>query len=129
VLEEALILGGHEGALHELGDVGDRHRDAAVAGLVELGVLGALAVEDVGRAGQPQVLEAGVIRQIGGSLVEEADDVGDVDRRRIWILVLAELLVRRLEVGEVDAVERLDVTRQRLRIGERGVDEIARSST
>ena len=52
VLEEALVLGGDEGLLHELRNLGERHPMAAVVGLEQLGELGAVAVEHRGHAGQ-----------------------------------------------------------------------------
>ena len=53
VLEEALVLGGDEGLLDMLRDVGERHAQAAVVGLVELGEALAAAVEDEARARKP----------------------------------------------------------------------------
>ena len=52
MLIEAPVLGGDERLLHEIGNVGERHPDAAVAGLEHVGIVIALAVEHRAHAGQ-----------------------------------------------------------------------------
>ena len=109
MLIEATVFGGDEGLLHEVGDVLERHPDAAIAGLEYVGVVITLAVEHRAHAGQLLALEPRRIGQISRGIVEELDHVADVDHRIGDVLVLAELLVGGVEVAEVDAVERLDL--------------------
>jgi hypothetical protein len=54
-----------------------------------------------------QSLEFAVIRQIGGCLVVEVDDVAEIDDGRADVLVLAKLPVGRLQIREIDAAESL----------------------
>ena len=69
-------------------------------------------------------LQLAVIGQIGGRLVVEVDDVAEIDRRLGHLLVLAELPIGGVQVGEVEAAERLDLAGERLRVVERGGDEL-----
>jgi hypothetical protein len=57
-----------------------------------------------------------VIRQIGGCLVIEIDDVAEIDDGRADVLVLAKLPVGRLQIREIDAAESLILVGYRLRI-------------
>ena len=62
-----------------------------------------------------------MIRQVGGRLVVEIDDVAEIDRRRCDGLVLAKLPVGCVQIGKIDAAEDLAFA-HRLRIVERGRD-------
>ena len=124
MLIEAPVLGGDERLLHEIGHVGERHPDAAVAGLEHVGIVIALAVEHRAHAGQLLALEPRRVGQIGGGVVVERDHLADVDHRIGDGLVLAELFVGGIEVRKVQAVERLDVAADRRRIVERGRDQV-----
>ncbi len=57
VLIEAPILGGDEGLLHLIRNVGERHPDAPVAGLEHVGEILAAAVEHLAQARQFPALE------------------------------------------------------------------------
>ena len=57
----------------------ERHPDAPVA-LRQVGEALALGVEHAARAGIPQSLETGVVRQVGHGVVVETDDLADIDR-------------------------------------------------
>jgi hypothetical protein len=124
VVEEALVLGRDEGALHEIGNVAERHRDAPVAGLVQLGEMRPPGVEDARGAREAEPLEPRRIRQVGGGLVVEIDDGGEIDRGRLRRLVLAQLAIGRVEIGEIEPVEFLHLAGRDLRVGERGLDQV-----
>jgi hypothetical protein len=64
-----------------------------------------------------------VVRQTGGCLVVEIDDVAEVDRQRHDLLILAELPVCHLQIGKMDPSERL-VLAHRLRIVQGGCNQI-----
>ena len=86
VLIEALVLGGDERLLHEIGNIGERHPDAAVAGLVHVGEFVALAVEHRAHARQFLALERvelALVRQIGRRVVEKVDHLAEVDHRLV----------------------------------------------
>ena len=104
---EALVLGGDEGIAHLLRNVGERHPDAALVLLEHLGERLALAVEHDARAGKLEVLELVVVGQVRGRLVVEIDDVTEIDGRPLDLLVLAELPVGGLQIGKIDAAQRL----------------------
>jgi hypothetical protein len=63
-----------------------------------------------------QSLEFAVIRQIGGRLVVEVDDVAEIDDGHADVLVLAKLPVGRLQIREIDAAESLVLVGHCLRI-------------
>ena len=123
VLEEAPIFGGDERLLHEFGNVAERVPDAPVAGLEHVGEMLPVAVEHRGGAGQLFALQLRLIGQVGRRIIEEVDDLTEVDHRIGDGFVLAELMVGGVQVGEVEAVEGLDVGAYRLRVVERGGDE------
>jgi hypothetical protein len=123
VLIEPLVLRRDERLLHVLRNLADRHPDAALVGLEQFRKLVALAVEHRAGAGQLQVLELAVIRQVGGDAVVEFDHLLEVEPGVVHRRVAAELLVGRAEVVEVDAAERLNLAGHGLRIGQRGVDQ------
>ena len=54
-------------------------------------------------------LEPRLVGQVGRRVVEELDHLAEVDDRIVDALVLAELMVGGVEVGEIDAVKGLDV--------------------
>ena len=64
------------------------------------------------------------IRQVGRRVVVEVDHLADIDDRVVDRLVLAELVIGGVEVGEIDAVEGLDVGADRLWIVERRRDQV-----
>ena len=57
-----------------------------------------------------------MVREIGGRLVVEIDHLAEVDRGLGDLLVLAELPVGDVQVGKIDAAERLDLAGERLRV-------------
>jgi len=83
-----------------------------------------LAVEDAAGAGDAGALEAAVIGQISDGAVVEPDHLGDVDGRILDVLVLAELPVDRNEAVELQAVQRLDLGRDGVRIVHGDLDEV-----
>ena len=124
VLVEAPILGGDERLLHVIGNVGQRHPDAAIARLEDVGVMVAAAVEHLAHAGQLLALQLRRVGQIGHRLVVERDHVAEVDHRLVDGLVLAELVIGGIEVAEIEPMQRLDVGAHRFRVIERGRDQI-----
>ena len=124
VLIEASILGREKSLLHVLRDVGKRHPDSPLVLLEYLGETLATPVEDDARAGQPHALELGMIGQIGTRLVVEIDHVAKIHRRYSDGLVLAELPICGLQVGEIDAVKRLVLAGNGLRVVHRGGNEV-----
>ena len=64
------------------------------------------------------------VRQIGCCVIEEIDHLAEVDDRLGDGLVLAELAISGVEVRKIDAVKRLDVTGQGLRVVECGRDQV-----
>jgi hypothetical protein len=94
-------------AAHVLRDVGEPHPHAALVLLEHLGKRLALAVEYDARARQLEVLELVVVRQVRRGLVVEIDDVAEIDDWTIDRVSLAELPVRRVQIGEVDTAQHL----------------------
>ena len=123
VLVEALVLGRHEGIAYLLRDCGERHPDAALVVLEYFGERLALAVEHRARAGKLEALEPGVVRQVRSRLVVEFDDVAEIDGGSGHRLVLAELPIGRLQVGQIDAAQRLAAA-DRLRVVHGGRDQV-----
>jgi hypothetical protein len=72
--------------------------------------------------GSLRPFELGVVRQVRSRLVVEIDDVAKVDGRRRR-LVLAELPIGRLQIGHVDAPQRL-ASADRLRIVHGGRNQV-----
>ena len=93
MFEEALVLGGDEGLLHGVRNIGERHPVPAAVRLEQLGELGAGAVQHRGHAGQLEALQAVMIGQVGRRPVVELDHLADVDDLAVDLLVLAQLLV------------------------------------
>src|SRR5262249_14132709 len=123
VLVEALVLGGDEGVAHMLRDVGERYPDPALVPLKHLGKALALAIEHHARPGQLEPLELAVVWQVGSSLVVEIDYVAEIDGGLLDLLILAELPVSGLQIGEIDAAERFALA-DRLRVVHGGGDEV-----
>ena len=123
VLEEALVLGGDEGLLHELRDLGERHPVPAAVGLEQLGEFRAGAVQHRGHAGQLQALQPVVVGQVGRRPVVELDHLVDVDDLAVDLLVLAQLLVGEVQVVELDALEAGDFAGRGLLVDHHGVDQ------
>ena len=121
---EALVLRRDEGLLHALRNVGQHHPHPALVLLEHLRKALALAVEHHAGAGQLDALELGVIGQVRDRLVVEIDHVGEIDRRGRHLLVLAELPVGSLQIGEIDAAEHLALARDRLRVLHGGRDQL-----
>src|SRR5271169_2234332 len=65
----------------------------------------------MGQARQLLALQDRRVGQVGCSTVVKVDDCADVDDWADDRLVLAELVIGGLEVGEINAVKRLDVAR------------------
>ena len=123
VLIEALVFRGNESVRNIVGKLRERHPLAALIGLKQLGEFLALAVEYHAGAGQLQIFQLVVVRQVVGDAVVELDHRLEVEARRVERIVAAELFVGGGEVVEVDAAERLDLAGDGLRIGERRVDQ------
>src|SRR5262249_17215955 len=124
VLIEASVLGREKSLLHLLRDVGERHPDPPLVLLEYLGETFPPPVEYDARAGQPHALELGVIGQIGSRLVVEIDHVAEIHRRYGDGLVLAELAVCGLQIGEIDAVKSLVLAGNGLWVVYGGGDEV-----
>ena len=58
------------------------------------------------------------------ALLKNVDHLAEIDHRIGDGLVLAELVIGGVQVGEIDAVKRLDVGADRLRVVERGGDQV-----
>ena len=84
----------------------------------------ALAVEHHAHARELAALEPRRVGQIGRRIIEEFDHLPEVDHRVGNLLVLAELMVGGVQVGEIDAVKGFDVGTGGFRIVERGGDEV-----
>ena len=65
-----------------------------------------------------------VIRQIGDRLVVEIDHIAEIDGRIGDRLVVTELPIGDVHIGEIDAAERLDLAAQRLRVVERRSNDL-----
>jgi hypothetical protein len=65
-----------------------------------------------------------MVGQVARGIVEELYHLADIDHRTADILVLAELVIGDVEVGEIDAVEGLDAGADRLLVVERGGDQL-----
>ncbi len=126
MLVETLVLGGKEGLLHGLRNIGKRHPDAALVFLEYLGKRLAVAIEHHTRAGKLEAFEFVVIGKIRERLVVDIDHVGKIDRGRADPLVLAELPVSGLQVAEIDAAERLALARDGLGILHRGCNQFVK---
>ena len=64
--------------------------------------------------GSLRVLELRLVGQIGGRVVVEVDHLAEVDDRLVDALVLAELLIGGVEIGEIDAMEGFAAGRRQL---------------
>jgi hypothetical protein len=123
VLFEALVLGGDEAIAHLLWNFRERQPDAALVVLEHLGEGLTLAVEHDARAGKLEALELAVVWQVRGRLIVEVDDVAEIDGGLGDRLVLAELPIGRLEIGNIDAPQCLACA-DRLRIVHGGRDQV-----
>ena len=85
---------------------------------------GALAVEHHAGAGELESPELVMVREVGGRLVVEIDHLAEVDRGLGDLLVLAELPVGDVQVGKIDAAERLDLAGKRFRVVQCGGDQL-----
>ena len=120
MVEKAPVFGGDERFLHRVRDGGERDPDPPVARLEHIGEIAALAVEDHAHARELPALEPRCVGQIGSGVVIELDHLAEVDHRTGDILVLAELMVGGVEVGEIDAVKGLDIAGDHLWIVQGG---------
>ena len=125
MLIEAFVLGREKSLLHVLGDLGEWNPHPPLVLLEYLREAFALAVEHDARARKLEALELGVIGQIGGRLVVEVDDVAEIDRQHYDLLILAELPVRHLQIGEIDPAKR-HILAHRLRVVHGGCDRSSR---
>ena len=121
---EAFVFRGNKCLLYVRGNVRERDPDATLVLLEHLGEAFALAVEHDAGAGKLQSLQLGVIGQVGGRLVVEMDNITEIDRRLFDLVVFAELPIGRMQVGEVETTERLDLVGERLRVVERERDQL-----
>ena len=124
MLKETPVLGGDERLLHKVGNVGEGHPHPPVAGFKHLGKASALAVQHGAHTGKLPPLQLRRVGQIGGGVIEEVDHFAEIDDRLVDGLVLAELPIGDVEVGKIDAVEGLDIAAERLRIVERGRNQV-----
>ena len=124
MLEKSPVFGGDKSLLDVFGNIGERNPNAPVAGREQLGKFCALAVEHHAHARQLSSLQRRLVGKVGRRAVEEFDDLAHVDNRIIDGLVLAELPVGGVEVGEIDTVKRLGAGTQRLGVVERGRNQI-----
>ena len=109
MLKEAPILSGDERLLCVRGNIAERRPDAPVAGLEHLSVSLTLGVQYCAHARQFPALEDILSRKIRRCAVEEFDDVLQVDDRIDDRLVFAELVVRRVQIGEIEAVKNFSI--------------------
>ena len=123
VLVEPLILRGDKRLLHELGNVGDRDPDTAIAGLEHIGKILAFSVTHLAHGRQLLALQLRSIRQVASRIVEKVDDLAEIDHGLVDALILAELVIGGVEVGEIDAVEDCGVGADRLGVVKRGGDQ------
>ena len=119
MLEEAPILGGDERLLHQVGNVGERHPDPAIAAArtrwrncrpcrrAPRSCSGSL--RPLSRVGSGRSAAA----LLKNSITWPRSTTGLVD-----VLVLAELMIGGVQVGEIDAVKGLDVGAEGFRIGQ-----------
>src|SRR5262249_61282627 len=98
------------------GSAGARTPTPPLVLLEHLGEALALAVEHDARTRKLDALEFGVIGQVGDRLVVEVDDVAEIHGRHRDFLVLAELPVGGLQIGEVNAAKNLALAGERLRV-------------
>ena len=124
VLQEPPVLGGNEGFLHDVRNLRERYPDTAIARLEHVGEGATLAVEHHAHGRQLAALEAGRVGQVRRRAVEELDHLAEIDHRIGNVLVLAELVVGGVQIGEVDAVESLDVAGDRFGVVQGGGDQI-----
>ena len=120
VLVEAPVFGGDERLLHEVGNVAERHPDAPVAGLEHVGEILAAAVEHGAHARQLLALEALGSGRSAAALLKKSMTWPRSTTGLVMGLVLAELVIGGVEVGEVEAVKGLDVGAYRLGVVQRG---------
>ena len=52
--------------------------------------------------------EPRLVREIGSRVVIELDDLANIDDRLVDALILAELVISGVQVGEIDAVKGFD---------------------
>ena len=123
MLVKALVLGCDERLLDVDRNILQRHPDPAVA-LGKIGEALAPGVDDPARTGDARPLEAVGIWQVGDGAIIEPDHFGDIHRSILDVFVLAEFSVDHDEAVEFQAVERLDLGRDCVRIIHRGLDEV-----
>ena len=126
VLVETLVLGRDEGLLHEVGHAFDRHDEAAPMRLEGLGIGLARRIQDDAGAGQLDVAQGLGRGQVLHGVVVEGDHRRRLERRIGRVLTLAELLVARVQLGDVEPVQDLGrvVARHRARILHGGGDQL-----
>ncbi len=125
VLMEALVLGGDErGAGHAAGisASGTQTRRWSCSN-TSANFWPRPSSSDAG-ARQPHAAQARMVRQVRDRAVVEFDDIGDVDRRILDRLVLAELLVGDVQIAKVHPAELRQAAGHRLRIVHRGCDQV-----
>ena len=65
-----------------------------------------------------------LIGQIGGRVIEELDHLAEIDHWIGDVLVLAELMIGGVQVGEIDAVKGFDIGTDHLRVVQCGRDKV-----
>ena len=108
MLEETPVLGGDERLLHQVRNLGERDPDPPIARLEYVGEIGSFAVKHRAHARQLAALEPRLVREIGSRVVIELDDLANIDDRLVDALILAELVISGVQVGEIDAVKGFD---------------------
>ena len=126
VIEKTAILGGDRRLLQIIGNFGQGHPDAPIAGLEDFRETLAGTVEHGAHAGQLSVLECRRIGQVGGRVVVKFYHLGKVDARLIDGLVLAETMIRRIQIRKIDAMEGLGVGAESRRVIEGGRNQIVK---
>src|SRR5438093_640222 len=123
MLIKTFVLGRDECLLHVLREVSERHPYSSLVLLEYLGKAFSLAVEHDARARKLHAFELSVVRQIGGRLVVDIDNIAEIDRQHDDPLILAELPVRHLQIGKINPAEHL-ILADRLWIVQGSCDQI-----
>jgi hypothetical protein len=124
MLVEALVLGRDKRLLYVLWNISKADRDSPLVPLMHLRETFAFEVEHLARAGQAPTLEARMIGKVSQRPIIEFDHLFDIDDRVGDCLVLAELSVGGIQVGDFDPAECHITSRGCLRVIHGGSDQI-----
>src|ERR1700730_2890707 len=105
-------------------DFAQRDPDAALVLLKHFSETLAFDVEHDALAGELEALELIMVRKGGGCFIEVIDHLTQIDDGSLNLLALAELPVRRLQIGKIDAAELLVFTAERPWIIHCGLNEV-----